>query len=318
MLTPASAADVGVTRAHVRTALARGHWRLIAPGVVLTRSADPERVDWAEAGLLLAGTSGALSGWDALRCKGIGDRTPPSAPVLVLTRQHRSRRVGGVLIRLTNRPYSRWYVHALADQLAFAPVVPPARAVADAALWLPRRDSVRALVASAVRNERCRLSDIGAELEAGPRNGSGHLRAALDEIRAGARSAAEAEAIAQLRPAPVPPFEVNVPVLDGRGRLVFVIDIFWRSLRAALEIDSREFHYTLADWEATLRKHNALTRHGLAVEHRPPIELREPGRPWLAEVAAWLSGRANELGAPYAPARGAAAVLMGPAAPYIL
>jgi hypothetical protein len=223
-----------------------------------------------------------------------------------------------VLIRLTDRPYSRWYVHALDDKLPFAPVVMPARAVADAALWLPRRDSVRALVASAVRNERCRLNDIGAELEAGPRNGSGHLRAALDEIRVGARSAAEAEAIAQLRHAPVPPFEVNVPVMDSHGRLVFVLDIFWRALRAAIEIDSREFHYTLADWEATLRKHNALTRHGLAVEHRPPIELRERGRPWLAEVAAWLCGRAHELGMPYEPARGAAAVLTGPAAGYVL
>lgn len=107
----------------------------------------------------------------------------------------------------------------------------------------------------------------------------------------GARSAAEAAAAAaaaRLGRGGVPPFELNVPVVDEQGELIFVVDVLWRELRAALEIDSREYHFSETDWLATLDRHNELTRYGLAVSHYAPSIVTKRGAGWVAEVDDWL------------------------------
>ncbi len=53
----------------------------------------------------------------------------------------------------------------------------------------------------------------------------------------------------------VPPFELNVPIVDEYGRLLYVVDMLWRELRAALEVDSREYHFGVEDW----RRHSTGT-----------------------------------------------------------
>lgn len=295
----ASIAEVhGVSRSEWRTAVRKGHWRPMAHGLVLTRPDPPTRLDWAEAGIALAGPRSALSGWDAVRLRGVGDRHAPARPVLVLTREGRGHQVGGVLIRRTDRPFDSSMTPSWDLSLPLAPVVATARAVADHALWLGSVDAVRSPVAQAVERA-CSFDQLVAELDAGPRQGSGHLRRALADIGEGVRSAAEAVAVDRLRSARVPSFEINVDIVDEHGRLVFVVDILWRRLRAALEIDSREHHYRPLDWERTLRRHNQLTGHRLAVVHRPPREIMGPRRLWVPDTEAWLRSRAAELGVPY-------------------
>jgi len=294
VLVPATARRLGITRARQRTEISRGNWQSIARGVVLTRPDKPSRADWADVGLALAGPSGALSGWDALRLRGLGDRTPPRSPVLVITHEEVARVVGSVRIRQTDRAFTVSMTSANHPESPFTPIVSAARAVADAALGYPSLAPVRALVTSAVQRAACELAELAVELEAGPQNGSYYLRRALQDTGYGARSVAEAEAAHRLRGADVPPFEMNVPVVDGRGTVIFVVDVLWRALRAALEIDSREFHFSDADWRATLARHNELTRYGLSVTHYPPSETRAPG--WTAEVACWLRRRAAEVG----------------------
>jgi hypothetical protein len=138
----------------------------------------------------------------------------------------------------------------------------------------------------------------------GPRGGSRLLRIALADVRDGARSAAEATAARRLARGRIPPFELNVPVVDEDGRLVSVVDVLWRELRAALEIDSREYHFAEKDWEATMRRHNALTRSGLAVAHYPPRLVTARNSTFVAETAEWLrrahrrTGRPDAAGAP--------------------
>lgn len=298
VLTPAVAVHHGVSRSRVRTEVRNGRWQPLAPGLVLTRSGVPGRLDWADAGLALAGPSGALSGWDACRLLGAGDRQAPAAPVLVLTREARSRRVAEVLVRRTDRPFSRLDTPA-ASELPFAPVVALERAVADAALTLGRLDSVRALVASAVRSGRCQLDDIARELAAGPQQHSALLRTVLGEIALGARSAAEARALSVLLRCSVPTFELNVPVLDATGRTRWVLDVLWRELRAVLEIDSVEFHFGVREWQATMARHNSLQQRGLAVAHYPPSRIMRDPDGWGREVEGWLRSRARELGVPY-------------------
>jgi hypothetical protein len=302
VIVPAMARRLGITPARVRTEIRRGNWRSIARGVLLTRPEEPTRLDWAAAGLALGGPSSALSGWDALRLRGLGDPVPPRAPVLVLTRREVARVVGSVRIRQTDRPFAVSVTSANHPESPFTAMVSTARALADAALDHRSLTPVRALVTSAVQRATCEIAEIAAELEAGPRNGSYYLRLALHDTVAGARSVAEAEAAHRLRRAKVAPFEMNVDVVDEHGIVIYVVDLLWRELRAALEIDSREFHFSEAGWHDTLTRHNELTRCGLSVVHYPPSATR--AQRWVDDVATWLRRRAGELGVTIPAVRG--------------
>jgi hypothetical protein len=127
-----------------------------------------------------------------------------------------------------------------ADRLPLTPVVDVARAVADAAFQYRDPGRVRALVTSAVAHRACRVQDLVTELDHCPRGGSAAFRIAVGDALDGAHSVAEARAARILSRAPA--FELNVPIVRG-GRVLYVVDVFWRTLRAVLEIDSREFHF---------------------------------------------------------------------------
>lgn len=312
LLTVPRAVSLGISRSRIRTELQRGSWRRIATGVVLTVPDAPTRLDWCEAGLALAGPDAGLSGWDAVGLHGIRVEQPAGAPVLVLVRACRSRRVGPILIRRSDRPYLAALTPAEHPVFPLAPLVAPARAVADACLLGADLGPVRATVARAIQIGRCTPDTLAAELARCPRNGSSALRQALAEVAAGARSTAEAATAAQLRRSRLPDFELNVPVLGPNGRIAYVIDVLWRELRAALEIDSREYHFRAADWQATMRRHNLLTGAGLSVVHYAPSQLTADGG-WLRDVEEWLRRRAAELGVPYVP--GSSHRRLGPATP---
>jgi len=301
VLTPHRAEQFGISRAEARTFVARGLWNRFAHGLLLTRRGEPTRWNWAEAGVLLGGSSAGVSGWEALDLRGLVAPPRPALPILVLVREGRSRRVGPLLIRRTDRPFA---AHATPPGNPFLPLTPiagAARSLADTACLLPALPAVRALVGRAVQRRACRVEDIAAELEAGPKAGSAQLRRALSEVGEGARSAAEASALAQLRRSRIPTFEFNVPVVDRAGRLLFVIDVLWRALRAAMEIDGRQHHSEAGDWDATIARHNLITGGRLSMTHYSPRVIDAPGGRWLGELEHWLRGRAAELGVPYQP-----------------
>lgn len=296
ILVPSIADEIGVSRARVRTEVRRDNWRRIAHGVVLTRPEEPTRADWADTGIALAGPSAALSGWDALHVRGLGERTPPSDEVLVLSQHVIGRVVGQVRIRYTKRSYPRTITPVDAEPHQLTPIVPIARAVADASLAYARIAPVRALVTSSIQRRGCTLPQLLAELDACPRQHSHALRLALADALDGARSVAEAKAARRMTSARVPAFELNVPFVDRTGRVLFVVDVLWRALRAVLEIDSREYHFSEKDWKATMRRHNTITRRGYALTHYPPSDVMGRDANWLDEVHGWLRGRARELG----------------------
>jgi hypothetical protein len=293
------AGQFGISRSAIRHARTTQGWQMLARGIVLTAPGPPTRDDWTLVGLEIAGPRAALSGWDALRIRGLGAGTPPTPRVLILDRGGTNHALPGVLIRPTPRPYATQLLPAEHPTLAFAPVVPVARALADTALDHRRLDPVRAMVTSAVQRGLCRPDQLVAELEAGPRNRSALLRRALADVLNGAQSIAEAEAADVLRQARVADFELNVPIVDRTGTVVAVADALWRQLRAVAEIDSREFHFSEQDWKATMRRHNRLTAAGIAVAHYPPSDIRARRTAWARDVESWLRSRAIELGVPY-------------------
>lgn len=208
-------------------------------------------------------------------------------------------------IRPTRRSYSTLPWRALLPGYRDLPIVAGARGVADTALLYRSFAPVRALVTSAVQRQVCTPTELADELATMPRNYSRHFRAALSDVLDGARSIAEAEAARALASGPVPAFELNVPLLNSAGRVVAVADALWRELRAVLEIDSREFHFSETDWNATRARHNRLTAANLAVQHFSPAEVRANPAGWAAQIAGWLQVRAAELGVPFPPPGGA-------------
>jgi hypothetical protein len=175
-------------------------------------------------------------------------------------------------------------------------MVAPARAVTDAALRYRSAMPVRALVTGAVQRRRCTPEQLLAEWREVPRQHSMFLRLALEDVAAGARSVAEAIASQCLRAPGIPPFVMNAEIRDAQG--VMIVDVYWPELRAALEVDSREYHFSEADWKATMARHNRLAVLGIAVTHYPPSVISARKGSWLDEVRVWLSRRARELRVP--------------------
>jgi very-short-patch-repair endonuclease len=295
VITAAGAARLGFTEARVRTELRRGRWQWLASGVLLTRPDEPTRDDWIHAGLALAAYRCALTGWDAVRLRGIGPNRPPDPTVLILTEGGRNRRVGGVHLRPTGRPFTSTTLSPIDEHLPSVPVVAVPRAVCDTAVQYRALAPVRALVTASVQRGLCTASELAAELDRAPRNGSAPLRRALVDVLAGAHSIAEAEAIELLHDIGRHDFVANAPVHDAQGQLLYTVDLLWPSLAAIVEIDSREFHFGEDEWKATMARHNVLTGLGYAVTHYPPSDIRRRRRAWALEVAAWLDARAATL-----------------------
>lgn len=295
VITLAGAQRIGFTDGRIRTQLRQGHWRRMTSGIFLTRPEAPDRSDWVDAGMALGGPEAVLSGWDAVRQYGVGPARPPDAGVLVLVGSGKNRLTGLVRVRPTRRP-TRWTAMPARDRnRPDLRVAAPSRAVCDTALDCRQFAPVRAMVTGAVQKGLCTPDDLAAEYGDGPRNGSGFLFKALADVLGGAQSIAEAEAIEYLRAADVAPFEVNAAIYGTGGRLLYVVDVLWRDLRAILEIDSREFHFTEQDWKATSARHNVLTAMDYAVVHYPPSAIRAGRVGWALEVRRWLDARARSL-----------------------
>lgn len=277
---------LGYSRRAVGHRLRTGRWRRVLPRVYLTVDTMTER-DRYDAALLYAGRGAALSGAAALRASGVRGVAEPRTVLVLVPPDNRAESTGWVRIRATGRPIriERWIGPRRVEV---------ARATADQALSTRSLAEARALVARVVQQGRCTVEELGTELDEGPRQGSAFLRLALAEVGSGAESAPEAEAAAILRAAGVAGFVQNATLLlpNGTHRRV---DFYWPALRAVLEIDSVEWHFTTEDWARTWDRHLQLTTAGYSVIHRPPSALRDRGR-FVRDVGAWLAGRAAELG----------------------
>jgi hypothetical protein len=166
-------------------------------------------------------------------------------------------------------------------------VLPP-RAVADAARELASFREVRALVADAVQQGRCRIDWLGDELRNGPVRNSAWLRRALAEVTDGIRSAAEGDFHDLLVRARLPMPMFNARLYAGRT-FIAVADAWWADSGVAVEVDSREWHMSPEDWEHTLRRSARLSAHGIIVLHLTPHQIRAEGTAVLADLGSALS-----------------------------
>ncbi len=151
---------------------------------------------------------------------------------------------------------------------------PAGRAVADTARALADQVEARAVVASAVQRGQCTIAQLAAELRDGPVRGSAHLRAVLAEVIAGIRSAPEGDLRRLIIRAGLPQPLYNPSLYVGE---VFLArpDAWWPEYGVAVEVDSREWHLSPADWEQTMARHRRMCAVGIVVVHVSPRQLRD-------------------------------------------
>lgn len=286
VLTRAEATRLGYTPSMVAHQLRTGRWQRLLPRTYLTAGT----LTWSDrlrAAIAYAGPDALITGAAALTDDLRSVPRPDEVLVLVpILSGHQS--IAGVRVR----PTARLPPRRLAPGPARAPLP---RAVADLALERRGVDDVRALVTEVVRRRLCTVNELTAELEAGPRRGSAHLRQALAEVAAGAWSAPEARAASLLRRARAPRFEQNVRI-DLPGDRYLVVDFLWRALKAVLEIDSAEHHSRPGDRDATDDRHLALEALGYSVVHRTPWVVKNGPDQFVAGIQRWLAGRSAALG----------------------
>lgn len=257
-----------------------GRWRRILPGVYLTSTGEPGLDQRLMAALLYAGDGSIITGQAALRHYRVSVPDERRVEVLIpVTRRRSSTQF--VVVRRTRRMPRRF---ASIGPIQFAP---PERAVADAALGLVRLSDVRAIAAAAVQRDWCTVPALAAELQAGPHRGAALLRQALAELADGVRSAAEADLRVLLRRARLPHPMFNARLYQG-DRLLAVADAWWPHAGLIVEVDSRAWHLSPADWERTMRRHADLTALGLLVLHFSPRQIRTEPDVVIAAIRAAL------------------------------
>ncbi len=243
----------------------RGPWQRLLPHTYLAATGTPTGTQREIAALAYAGRESLITGSAALRHHGI--RAEETGVITVLIPARRTVRSTETVRIWRTRRMPRFLVD---DGVR---VVLPPRAVADAARALPGLREVRAVVADAVQAGRCPISMLADELDEGPRRHSALLRQAVAEVRDGIRSVTEAEFRDLLRRArlPMPMFNARI---FASGTFLAKADAWWPDAGVAAEVDSREWHLRPSDWERTMRRHAALTAHGILVLHFTPRRIR--------------------------------------------
>ena len=266
-----------------------GPWQRMLPGVYLALTGTPTADQKDMAALLYAGPASIITGRAALRGLRISRREPAVIDVLIPA-THRRQAAGFAVIHQTHR-MPRLMVTEGQRRYAL-----PARAVADAAREVTSLADARVIVASAVQQNRCTLDQLIAELTGGRRNNTAMFRRALNEVTEGIRSIAEAEFRDLIRRAGLPLPKFNERLCRPDGTLIAIADAWWPQARVAAEVDSREWHLSPADWEATMRRHNEMTRHGIQVLHFSPGQIRSEPRSVTTAIAGALRQRGIDVG----------------------
>ena len=163
-----------------------GPWQALLPGVYLAVSGTPTFEQKEMAALLYAGPGSVITGPAALAHHGIGGG--PAADVIDLLVPVGRQRIDLSFVRL--RRTARMPAKPVqAGPLRLAPVP---RAVADTAWQLTSVETVRAIVADAVKSGRCTASQLTAELDQGPIRGSAAFRSVLADLTDPAHATATA------------------------------------------------------------------------------------------------------------------------------
>lgn len=283
-----TAAGSGLSHQALDRRLAAGLWVRLAPGVYCTAPPATDD-DLLHAAVLHGGVTGCVSGTAGLVAYGFRSVATWERALVLVPYETGPRSIG----RIQVRPTPHLPVGRTVAGLRLAPV---ARCVVDHCIGERHVDHVRAVVAEAVQRGRCSPPELEQELAIAPMRGSRHVRTAIADVGAGARSAPEARAAAVFRRVELPTWTVNHPFRIGARSYVF--DFWFDELRASVEVDGEEYHRFGAAWDRTLARDAEVQTAGVAVLHVQP-SLTRSADGLLARVVPWLRRRASDRGIPW-------------------
>ena len=255
-----------------------GPWQTLLPGVYLASQGVPTAKQRVTAAYLYAGQAIAITGPAALAWYSLPSARSEAVDVLVpLSCQRKDAR------------FARLHRTSIVPDCGREGAVryaSPQRAVADTVRQLAEFSDVRAVVAGGVQRGKITVADLARELNSGPIQGSARLRAALAEVADGVRSAAEGDlhALIKREQLPVPMYNARLFVED---RLLAITDAWWPA-GVAVEVDSREWHLSPADWERTLLRDARMTEQGILVLRFTPRRIRTAGHEVAHQIRAAL------------------------------
>jgi hypothetical protein len=255
-----------------------GPWQSLAPGIVLLHNGPRSCDDRRRGALVHAGPLALITGLDALELHGMERVPAPSGPVHILVPADR-RRVGyGLAIvertdRLPEPEPGRW------------PLAPLPRAVLDYVRRIGDRDLVRSALAEVVQRGRATPADLIQKLDDGAQRGARLPRDVLREVSDGIRSVAEARARTLLRRSrSLPRAMWNPRIMDASGQFIASPDAWFDDVAMAWELDSREWHMSPADYDATLERRSSMTAAGILVIATQPSRIHQADARVLQEL----------------------------------
>lgn len=266
VITRGQALDCGMPQSTLDSWVApTGKWQKLLPGIYLTVTGKPTQEQRQVAALLYAGAGSVITGPAAIRLHRLRTNGSDAIDVLIPW-QVKRQSTGFVRIHRTRRMPGYYTTGAI----RFARV---GRAVADTARWLTSLDDVRAVVAEVVQKGACTTAEISTELKEGSDRDSAYLRKALSEVRAGARSAAEARFLGRVKRSDLPTPEFNVRLVAPDGTFIADVDAWWADAGVAAEVDSQEYHFYRDGWLKTNERHSRMLKYGILPHHFPPSRI---------------------------------------------
>jgi very-short-patch-repair endonuclease len=249
-----------------------GPWQRIFPGVYLTVSGTPTTDQLDMAALLYAGRPSMITGAAALRRYRIGAQPTGGAVDVLVSAANKVASRSYVRIHRTSRLPPTSFVEGEID------IVPPPRAVIDAALALASVSDLRALLADATLRRVCSVTQLERELGTSRLRNSTQVRAVLREVKTGTQSAPEGGLRDLIKRTDLPQPLYNARLYVG-DKLIGRPDAWWPEAGLAVEVDSMTWHWPVDLWEQTMDRQSRLGAAGIRVLHFSPAQIRsEPGR----------------------------------------
>ncbi|HEV2244809.1 MAG TPA: hypothetical protein VGR98_27490 [Streptosporangiaceae bacterium] len=246
----------------------------------MTNTGTPTRLERLQAALLYAGPGSAITGPAALALHHNWARQIVVVDVLI-TQERKRQSLEFVRVHRTSRmPCSLFSVGEVS-------YVPLARAVADTVCGLRDISEVRAIVAEGVQRGRVQVSQLADELACGPVQGSARFRRVLAEVAEGVRSVAEGDLRSLIKRERLPEPIYNARLYMGDS-FIAMPDAWWPDAEVAVEIESRQWHLSPGDWDATLARDARMSARGIIVLHFSPRRLRTEPAAVASEIRSAL------------------------------
>ena len=273
LLTAAQLTALGVHRSTLgRSDQLGGMFSRVLPGVHRVDGRGALTADQRDrAALLYAGPESLLTGAEVLRSNDVRAAFSPGMRELdrihtLVPHWHQRASHGFVTVERTRFMPA----HRERDGLRVA-VLP--RVVLDAVRRCTDEDAVRAVIFEVVQRGLVAPEALEDERRRGQIRGSRFARLALEEVLAGVRSVPEGAVRRAFLARGWTGLLFNPRLHLPDGRFLASPDVYDGS-GVCLEVDSREHHFAVESWEATMRRHAAMTAAGLAVLHVPPSRIR--------------------------------------------